>query len=143
VSNIHIGSPLDDTTNKAAADGKIVHGPLVNKAQFSKVLSYIDKGNAEGAKLVCGGKRHGTQGYFVEPTLFSEVTDGMAIAKEEIFGPVLVVLKFSTFDDAVAKANASAFGLAAAIWTKDLKKLSEFTAKVRFDLICVQLSSST
>lgn len=97
------------------------HGPLVDKIQFDKVVSYINHGFENGAKCEMGGNTIGSEGYFVEPTLFSEVTDDMKIAREEIFGPVVCALKFKTVDEVIARANNTAYGLAAALHTKDLK----------------------
>jgi len=105
----------DDLTNPLA------HQPLVDSIQYQRVLQYIEKGKSEGAKLeVGGGKAEGTNGYYVQPTVFSDVTDTMTIAKEEIFGPVMSIIKFKDAKEVAARANATAFGLAAAIWTKDV-----------------------
>jgi acyl-CoA reductase-like NAD-dependent aldehyde dehydrogenase len=100
-------------------------GAIVSKEQMENVLSYIDTGKNEGAKLVAGGERVdiGTgKGYFVRPTIFDDVTTDMRIAKEEIFGPVLATIKFKDVDDAIAKGNSTVYGLAAAVWTKDVSK---------------------
>ena len=74
-------------------------GPQVDKIQFDRVMSYIEKGKAEGATCATGGARHGDKGYFIQPTVFTGVTDEMTIAKEEIFGPVMSILKFKTIDE--------------------------------------------
>jgi acyl-CoA reductase-like NAD-dependent aldehyde dehydrogenase len=100
-------------------------GAIVSKEQMETVLGYIDTGKSEGAKLVTGGGRAdiGTgKGYFVQPTIFTDVTPEMRIAREEIFGPVLATIRFDSADDAVAKANATVYGLAAAVWTRDISK---------------------
>lgn len=97
-------------------------GPVIDEGQFKRILEYIDIGKKEGARLVCGGNRIGDKGYFIEPTIFADVTDKMRICKEEIFGPVLVIEKFSTMEEAIEKANNTIFGLAAAIFTKDVQK---------------------
>jgi betaine-aldehyde dehydrogenase len=114
---IRIGDPLDEATQM---------GPLVNSAQRDKVLSYIEKGKAEGATLACGGgipKLQGfDKGYFIEPTVFTDVTDTMAIAREEIFGPVMSVLEFSDEDEVIARANDTEFGLAAGVFTADIAR---------------------
>jgi acyl-CoA reductase-like NAD-dependent aldehyde dehydrogenase len=83
------------------------------------VLSYIEKGKAEGAQLACGGGRYGTKGYFIQPTVFHGVTDSMTIAKEEIFGPVMQILKFDTDEEAVERANNTIYGLAAGVFSKN------------------------
>mmetsp|Transcript_32646 Transcript_32646/g.66648 ORF Transcript_32646/g.66648 Transcript_32646/m.66648 type:complete len:512 (-) Transcript_32646:118-1653(-) len=95
-------------------------GPQVDKIQFDKVLDYIGKGKAEGAKCVLGGERVGTRGYFVAPTIFTGVTDKMTIAKEEIFGPVMQLLSFKTTQEAVLRANNSKYGLAAGVCSRDI-----------------------
>ncbi|XP_053671553.1 aldehyde dehydrogenase 1A1-like [Anopheles nili] len=113
----------------AFADG-IQQGPQVDEEQFRKVLGYVESGVKEGAKLQAGGKRFGTVGYFVEPTVFSDVTDGMAIAREEIFGPVQSILKFRTLDEVIERANNSEYGLAAGVVTKDINTAITFTNAV-------------
>jgi len=100
----------------------IQQGPQIDDEQFTKVLTLIDSGKKEGAKLECGGSRVGTKGFFVQPTIFSNVQDNMRIAKEEIFGPVMSVFKFDTLEEAIKRANATEYGLAAGIITNDLNK---------------------
>ena len=121
-NHTRIGDPFDPETQQ---------GPQVDQAQFDKILSYVEYGKQEGAKCLTGGKRHGDKGYFVEPTLFADVTDDMRIAREEIFGPVLSVLKFDDIDEIAQRANDTTFGLAAAVWTRDIAKAHRFASKVR------------
>jgi acyl-CoA reductase-like NAD-dependent aldehyde dehydrogenase len=96
------------------------YGPQVDKIQFEKILGLIKSGQEEGAKLECGGGRLMEKGYFIEPTVFSNVTDNMRIAKEEIFGPVQQIMKFSTIEEAIDRANNTEYGLAAAVFTNDV-----------------------
>lgn len=113
LDGVVMGDPLDETVN---------FGPLVSAAQMDIVLGYIKKGIAEGARLAAGGKRADRPGFFVEPTVFTDVSDDMTIAREEIFGPVLSVLDFDTEDEAVTRANATPYGLAAGVFTQDLTR---------------------
>lgn len=114
--------------NGFAAD--IQQGPQIDNQMFTKVLKYIDYGKEDGAKLEAGGKRIGTEGFFVEPTVFSNVTDDMRIAKEEIFGPVQSILKFKTLDEVIERANRTNYGLAAAVVTNDITTAITFTNAV-------------
>ncbi len=108
-----IGDPQDPTTEQ---------GPQIDKAQFDKIMDYIGRGTQQGAKCVSGGQRYGDTGYFIEPTVFTNVKDEMDIAKNEIFGPVLSVFKFRDVDEIIKRANDTMFGLAAAVWTRDISK---------------------
>ena len=94
-------------------------------------MDLIESGKKEGAKLECGGSRHGNKGYFVQPTVFSNVTDNMKIAKEEIFGPVMQIMKFKTLDEAIERSNNTHYGLAAGILTKDINKAILYSQAVR------------
>jgi len=106
-------------------------GPQVDEKQFNKIMHYIDKGQSEGANLLTGGKRVGDRGYFIEPTIFNNVSDEMSIATDEIFGPVLSVLTFKDTDEMIRRANQTFYGLAAAIWTRDISKAHDFAARAR------------
>ena len=117
VAAMKIGNPIDPATQV---------GALISEAHMNKVLGYIERGKAEGAKLLCGGQRYVAsgceRGFFVEPTVFDGCTDDMAIVREEIFGPVMSVLEFSDEDEVVARANATEFGLSAGVFTNDLTR---------------------
>jgi aldehyde dehydrogenase (NAD+) len=117
-----LGDPFDPATEQ---------GPQVNKEQFDKVMGYIDAGKKEGAKCVTGGDRWGEKGYFIEPTLFTGVTDKMKIAEEEIFGPVMSILRFKDVDEIVARANKTNYGLAAAVWTRDVAKAHYLAKRIK------------
>ena len=106
-----VGDPWDKSSDQ---------GPQVDQAQFDKIMGLIESGKKEGAKLECGGNRVGDKGFFVEPTVFTNVNDEMTIAKEEIFGPVMQIMKFKTIDEVIERSNRSLYGLAAAIFTKNL-----------------------
>ncbi|MDO8885015.1 betaine-aldehyde dehydrogenase [Pseudotabrizicola sp.] len=109
-----LGDPLDDATQM---------GPLVSELQLTKVLGYIDTAKAEGGRLVTGGGRAALNtGYYVQPTVFADITDEMTIAREEVFGPVMAVLDFDTEAEAITRANATEFGLAAGVFTADLTR---------------------
>ena len=117
-------------------DPKTRLGPQVSDVQRKRVLGYIEAGKAEGARLVTGGVAPEGRGYFVKPTIF-EGTNDMTIAREEIFGPVVVAVPFKDYDDAVRQSNASAYGLAAGVWTRDLKKAHRYARAVKAGTVWV------
>jgi aldehyde dehydrogenase (NAD+) len=117
-----VGDPLSETTE---------HGPQIDKAQFDKIMKYIDLGRSEGASCAAGGARVGDKGYFIAPTVFADVSDDMAIATDEIFGPVVSAMKFRDIDEVIARANDSPFGLAGAVWTKDIDKAHRVSAGLK------------
>jgi aldehyde dehydrogenase (NAD+) len=117
------GNPMEKDTDV---------GPLVSEAQQKRVLDYIELGKKEGASLVCGGGvPKGFTGFFVEPTLFADVTPDMRIAREEIFGPVLSVIKVNSENDMIEVANNSIYGLAGGVWSKDNERAMAFAKKLR------------
>src|SRR5690625_5072936 len=113
LSNAKIGDPMDP---------EVSFGPMVSERQMKIVQDYIAKGIEEGARLLHGGERLDQPGFYLQPTLFADVTDDMAIAREEIFGPVMSVLDFETEEEVMARANATEFGLAAGVFTNDLTR---------------------
>ncbi len=123
-----VGDPLDPATQQ---------GPQVSQEQLDKILHYVGLGKSEGATLVSGGERSGDKGFFVAPTIFDNVKDDMAIARDEIFGPVVSVLPFSTFEEVTERANNTSYGLAAAIWTKDIDKAHLFARQVKAGTVWV------
>lgn len=108
----------------------VQQGPQVDDEIYQKILGYIESGKQQGAKLETGGNKWGNVGFFVEPTVFSNVTDDMKIAQEEIFGPVQSIFKFSTLDEVIERANATSYGLAAGIVTKNLDVALTFAQAV-------------
>jgi aldehyde dehydrogenase (NAD+) len=126
--NRTLGDPLDPATEQ---------GPQVSQEQMDKILHYVDLGRKQGARLLAGGVRRGERGFFVEPTLFDDVKDDMAIARDEIFGPVVSVLPFQQLDELVERANDTSYGLAAAVWTKDIDKAHLFARRVKAGTVWV------
>jgi acyl-CoA reductase-like NAD-dependent aldehyde dehydrogenase len=115
-------------------DPKCRFGALVSREQMEKVLGYIEKGKAEGARLVAGGARAEVgngKGYFVQPTVFDGVKNEMTIAREEIFGPVAAAIEFADVEDAVRQANDTPYGLAAAVWTRDISKAHRIARQLK------------
>jgi aldehyde dehydrogenase (NAD+) len=129
---------VDKLSNKAAGlrvgnpeDAGTQMGAQVSKEQFDKILGYIDIGKKEGAKLVTGGERSGEKGYFIKPTIFDAVDNNMKIAKEEIFGPVVSTITFDDVSEVVRQGNLSIYGLAAAVWTRDIKKAHRLARELK------------
>lgn len=127
-------------------DAGVDVGPAVDASQLETVLRYVETGVKEGARLACGGRRLEMppldRGFFVEPAVFVDVTEQMAIAQEEIFGPVLAVLRATDFDAAVGLANRVAFGLSASVQTKDVSRIFEFIQRIEAGLVTVNLPSA-
>jgi aldehyde dehydrogenase (NAD+) len=123
-----LGDPFDPNTEQ---------GAQVSKEQFDRIMGYIDIGKKEGAKCTTGGERHGDKGYFIKPTVFAGVNNDMRIAQEEIFGPVASVIPFDSIEQVAAQANKTMFGLAAAVWTRDIAKAHNFAHHLRAGTVWV------
>ncbi|MGR3301524.1 MAG: aldehyde dehydrogenase family protein, partial [Candidatus Scalindua sp.] len=132
-SSLRVGDPEDAGTQM---------GAQVSKEQFDKILGYIDTGKQEGAKLVTGGERCGERGYFIKPTIFDAVDNNMKIAREEIFGPVVTAITFDDVDDMVRQSNRSIYGLAAAVWTRDIKKAHRLARDLKAGTIWINTYNS-
>lgn len=117
-----VGDPFDIATEQ---------GPQIDKDQFDKIMHYIDAGKKQGAKCLAGGERQGDKGFFIKPTIFADAKDDMDIMKEEIFGPVLSITRFKDVSEVIKRANATNYGLAAAVWTKDINKAHRIADAVR------------
>lgn len=128
VNNIKVGHPLDPKTEI---------GPLVTQEHFDKVTSYFDIAKKDGATIAAGGETIGNEGFFVRPTLFTGATNSMRIAQEEIFGPVLTSIPFSTEEEALSIANDTPYGLTGYVWTNDLTRALRFTDQLEAGMIWV------
>lgn len=119
-------------------------GPVVSEGQLAQNLAYIDKGRAEGAELLCGGTRleRATDGYFMAPAVFAQTRNDMVINREEMFAPITCVIKASSYDEALALANDSAFGLTAGIMTRSLSRASHFRANMNAGCVMVNLPTA-
>ncbi|XP_071044254.1 retinal dehydrogenase 2 [Parasteatoda tepidariorum] len=123
-----VGDPFDEKTEQ---------GPQIDELQLNKLLEFIESGKREGAVLECGGSRYNTKGYFMQPTIFSNVQDHMRLTEVEILGPVMQISKFSTFDEVIERSNSYGHGLAAGILTTDLNKATIYSQQVRAGLIWI------
>ncbi|WP_262694878.1 aldehyde dehydrogenase family protein [Kordiimonas aquimaris] len=127
-NNLVVGAGLDESTQM---------GPLASLAHKEKVESYINLGREEGARLITSNRDMDENGYYVSPTIFADCTDTMRIVTEEIFGPVLVASSFKDIDEVVSRVNNSSFGLAASIWSNDLKKVMDITPRIQAGIVWV------
>ncbi|KAK7869070.1 hypothetical protein R5R35_000789 [Gryllus longicercus] len=123
-----IGNPFDLSVEQ---------GPQIDNEQYNKILGLIKSGQKDGAKLVAGGSAHGKEGYFIQPTVFADVKDDMTIAREEIFGPVQQILRFKSLDEVLERANKTDYGLAAAVFTKDIDRANHIIQGLRAGTVWV------
>jgi len=130
---INVGDPFGETS---------WHGPQVSQTQYDRIMNYIQAGKDEGAKVHIGGERIGTEGYFMQPTLFTDTKPDMKIVKEEIFGPVGVLIKFEDEEDAIRQANDSTYGLAAAVFTENINRAIETVHKLKAGTTWVNCTNS-
>jgi alpha-ketoglutaric semialdehyde dehydrogenase len=137
VRNIKVGSGMENGTWM---------GPCASESQLNTVLSYIEKGKSEGADLLYGGKKYTADGlengFYVEPSVFENVNTGMTIAREEIFGPVLALIKVKSFEEAIEMANDTEFGLSASVYTKDIGKILSFINDIEAGLIRINAETA-
>ncbi|XP_052794420.1 aldehyde dehydrogenase, mitochondrial-like [Mya arenaria] len=131
---------MEKAKNRTIGDGfdpNNDQGPQVDEDQMNKILAMIKLGKDQGARLITGGGRYGDKGYFVQPTVFSDVADNMTIANEEIFGPVMQIMKFKTVDEVIERANINKYGLAAAVVTNDISRALNVANSVRAGTVWV------
>jgi phenylacetaldehyde dehydrogenase len=126
--SIRLGPALGDQTDM---------GPLVSKQQQERVLGYVESGLADGAEILTGGNAVTVNGAYVQPTVIGDVRLDMKIVQEEIFGPVLVVTKFTDLDDAIRQANATKYGLGASLWTSDIQKVHQIIPRLQAGTVWV------
>ena len=123
-----VGDPLDPATEM---------GPLISAKQLDKVVELIESGKEQGAKVLAGGERIGDKGFYLQPTVFADVADDMRIAEEEIFGPVHLISKYQTLEEAIERANNTRYGLAAAVWTADIESMELVTRSIQAGTVWV------
>ncbi|KAH7347577.1 aldehyde dehydrogenase domain-containing protein [Plectosphaerella cucumerina] len=132
--NAKVGDPFGKDTYQ---------GPQVSRVQYDKILEYIDQGNSSGARLLHGGAKVTDKGYFIEPTVFADTTEDMSIVKEEIFGPVVAISRFSTEAEVIKKANDTSYGLAAALFTEKVRRAHKVARKLQAGMVWINSSGDS
>lgn len=132
-----MGDPWKDDT---------FQGPQITKAQYDRVLSYIEAGKSEGATLISGGEPHkdvGGKGYFIAPTIFTDVKDNMRIYREEVFGPFVAISSFKTEEEAIDRANDTTYGLGAALFTQNITKAHRVARRIEAGMVWINSSNDS
>lgn len=130
IKTLKVGDPFEADT---------FQGPQISQIQYDRIMGYIKSGKEDGADLLAGGDRHGHEGFFIQPTVFGNVGKEMKIGHEEIFGPVVVLIKFKTTEEALAAANDTEFGLASAVFTQDINKALNVANKIEAGTVWINL----
>ncbi|PKC50518.1 putative aldehyde dehydrogenase [Rhizophagus irregularis] len=117
-------------------------GPSKNKTQFESVVSYIEEAKADGISLLYGGENNNENGYFIEPTIFEVENNQLKLVQEEIFGPVISIMKYSTFDEAIALSNETKYGLSASLFSNDIKEIMQFVRDIEVGMVRVNAETS-
>ncbi|KJA19751.1 hypothetical protein HYPSUDRAFT_854876 [Hypholoma sublateritium FD-334 SS-4] len=126
---VQVAQGLTENTGDPFAEGTL-HGPQISQTQFNRVMSYIESGKSQGAKVLLGGERHGNEGYFIKPTIITDVHSDMKLVRDEIFGPVCTLIKFNTEEEVIEQANDTEYGLACHIFTENITRAIRISSAI-------------